>query len=96
LGARSEQGEQLEILHLDLPPGSMAVCLCHTPHGVCPRPKGTGTRHCTLFSYREPDPEGTAEVSTNLGLQPWELERDAALGKYPTVAPGPVNLFSLW
>ena len=89
-------GQPLEIMHLDLPPGSMAVCLCHTPHGVCPRPKGTGTRHCTLFSYREPDPQGKAEVSTNMGLQPWELERDAALGKYRHVAPGPVNLFSLW
>lgn len=82
-------GEPLKIVHLELPPGSMAgkschsssrsidflalpesivlissrsfcgltVCLAHMPHGVSPRPEGSGTRHCTLFSYREPDPD---------------------------------------
>ena len=84
------------IEHLELPPGSMAVCLCHCPHGVSPRPAGSGTRHCTLFSYREPDPVGMLPVSTNEGLQPWELERDCALGKMDGVAGGPVNLFSLY
>ena len=89
-------GEPLRILKPALPPGSMCVCLCHMPHGVEPRPEGTGTRHCTLFSYREPDPEGLLPVSTNAGLQPWELERDAAAGKIAGVAGGPVNLFSLY
>ena len=89
-------GKPLAIEYLELPPGSMAVCLCHTPHGVSPRPLGSGTRHCTLFSYREPDPEGELPVSTNAGLQPWELERDCALGKMDGVAGGPVNLFSLY
>jgi hypothetical protein len=69
-------GEPLKIVHLELPPGSMAVCLAHMPHGVSPRPEGSGTRHCTLFSYREPDPEQKAPVTTNANLQPWELERD--------------------
>ena len=89
-------GEPLRIVHLELPPGSMAVCLAHTPHGVSPRPEGSGTRHCTLFSYRQPDPECAAPVTTNANLQPWELERDCALGKLPGLRGGPANLFSLY
>ena len=59
----------------------MVVVLHHSPHAVEPRPVGSGTRHCTLFSYRAPDPGGCLPVTTNADLQPWELERDAALGK---------------
>ena len=76
--------------------GSMVVVLHHSPHAVEPRPPGTGTRHCTLFSYRAPDPGGRLPVTTNADLQPWELERDAALGKVPGVPAGIPNLFSLY
>ena len=89
-------GEPLHIVRLELPPGSMAVCLCHMPHAVEPRPAGSGTRYCTLFSYREPDPDARVPVTTNAGLQPWELEHDAMLGLLPGVRAGRRNLFSLY
>jgi hypothetical protein len=47
--------EPLRILRPELPPGSMVAALTHIPHGVSPRPAGSGTRHCALFSYREPE-----------------------------------------
>ena len=56
-------GKKLTIQRLALPPGSMVVVLHHSPHAVEPRPEGTGTRHCTLFSYRAPDPHGKLPVS---------------------------------
>ena len=88
-------GEQLRIVRLSLPPGSIVACLGHMPHAVDPRPASSGTRHCVLFSYREPDPEGRLPVSsTNACLQPWELEADATAGKMPGVAAGAVNLFT--
>ena len=74
----------------------MVVVLHHSPHAVEPRPVGSGTRHCTLFSYRAPDPGGRLPVTTNADLQPWELERDAALGKLAGVPSGIPNLFSLY
>ena len=70
--------------------------LHHSPHAVEPRPAGSGTRHCTLFSYRAPDPGGELPVTTNADLQPWELERDAALGKIHGIPAGIPNLFSLY
>ena len=36
------------------------------------------------------------QVTTNADLQPWELERDACLGKVAGVPPGLPNLFSLY
>ena len=61
-------GEPLAIERLALPAGSMAVVLHHSPHAVEPRPEGTGTRHCTLFSYRAPDPDGKLPVRCPLLL----------------------------
>jgi hypothetical protein len=89
-------GEPLKIERLELPRGSMVIVLHHSPHAVEPRPTGTGTRHCTLFSYRVPDPAGLKPVSSNAALQPWELERDAALGKIKGIPPGIPNLFNLY
>ena len=43
-------GEPLEILYVDLPPGSMVSAAAHMPHGVEPREEGRGTRLCTLFA----------------------------------------------
>jgi|EP01046_Picozoa_sp_COSAG06_P015554 hypothetical protein len=81
-------GEPLRIQRLELPPGSMAIVLHHSPHAVEPRPPGSGTRHCTLFSFRAPDPGGQLPVTTNADLQPWELERDAAMGNIFGIPPG--------
>ena len=88
-------GDPLRIEHLELPPGSMVTALTHIPHAVSPRPPGSGTRHCALFSYREPDPDGRVPITT-AASQPWELERDCALGEIPGLKGGPVNLFSLY
>jgi hypothetical protein len=35
-------------------------------------------------------------VTTNADLQPWELERDAALGRIEGVPAGIPNLFSMY
>ena len=49
-------GEQLEIMHLELPPGSMVSFPAHMPHFVAPRKLGAGIRWGLLLTYRQPDP----------------------------------------
>ena len=44
-------GEPLRIFRPALPPGSMASILTYSPHGVAPRPEGSGTRWASLFAY---------------------------------------------
>ena len=46
-------GQPLEIVELQLPPGSIVSCLSHCPHAVSPKDDGLETRLCTLFCYGE-------------------------------------------
>ena len=46
----------LEIVHLDLPPGSMVSFVHHMPHFVGSVPEGAATRWGILIAYRTPDP----------------------------------------
>jgi hypothetical protein len=64
------------------------------PHAVSPRYVGRGTRWCTLFSYRAPDPEKKIYSPTFTGMVPWELDEDAFAGRIPGVKPERPNLFS--
>ena len=89
-------GEPLRIERFALPPGSMAVVLCHTPHAVEPRPTANGPRYCTLFAYRSPDPERRVQDFSHRNLGAWELEQDALAGRIPGVPAASPNLFSVY
>ena len=92
-------GEPLDILCVDLPPGSMVSAAAHMPHGVEHRAMGRGTRLCTLFAYAKPDPEGLLVRSPErraggYAVSPEVLEA-ACAGKILTVRPGPKNFFTM-
>jgi hypothetical protein len=87
-------GEPLEIFTPAVAPGTMVSITHHMPHAVSPRWEGRGTRWCTLFSYRAPDPEEKIYSPTFTGMVPWELAEDAKAGKIPGVKPMEKNLFT--
>ena len=72
----------------------MVSIVHHMPHAVSPRYEGRGTRWCTLFSYRAPDPNQEIYSPTFTGMVPYELEDDAAAGRIPGVKAERPNLFS--
>ena len=61
-------GEPLEIYKPAVAPGTMVSICHHMPHAVSPRWEGRGTRLCTLFSYRAPDPEQRIFSPTFTGM----------------------------
>ena len=61
-------GEPLEIFKPAVAPGTMVSICHHMPHAVSPRWEGRGTRLCTLFSYRAPDPEQRIFSPTFTGM----------------------------
>ena len=75
--------EPLEILELDVPPGTIVSCLSHCPHAVSPKAAGRGTRLCTLFCYAQPDleqqyPRSSERCTWSL---PKEFEQRAIAGE---------------
>ncbi len=59
-------GRPLRMEHLALPEGSVVCCLSHAAHGVAPKAAGRQTRLCSLFCYRKPWTDGSAQP-------PWEV-----------------------
>jgi hypothetical protein len=84
----------LTIYRPAVPPGSMVSICHHMPHAVSPRWEGRGTRICTLFSYRAPDPQCKIFSPTFTGMVPWELEEEATAGLIPGIPAERPNLFS--
>ncbi len=49
-----ETGEDLNIEHLDAPPGSIIIMWTHAAHGVVARKADSTTRYCVVYAYRNP------------------------------------------
>ena len=89
-------GEPLQVVELELAPGSIVSCLSHCPHAVSPKSKDRPTRYCTLLCYGKPDPAGVLPRSSERETWslPAEFERRACEGGIQGVDAGPSNFFT--
>jgi hypothetical protein len=78
-------GRPLEILPLDLPPGSMVSFPHHMPHHVTPCLPDTSTRWGLLMALRTPDPNA-APARWNMGSPTHWVERMIATEQHPNFA----------
>lgn len=64
-------GEDLAIVGVDAPPGSVVLVWTHAAHAVTPRSRESDTRWCVVYAYRNPGlPSGARWVTEEFEANP--------------------------